>query len=230
MATAFAPQIVTTTTTLMNGGEPWLRIEKCKGGRLFLALLYNLWTMKWTRTIEVGEQVMLDPELQQKLFNSIEEQPGPLDTPCWIWTKCTARYGRVAWKGQTRDAHRLSYIAFIGPIPDGFQVNHHCDAGHCIRPDHLYLGTQRHNIEDKYRRGRANHASGEANGMAVITEAQAAEIKYLALEGQLSQQEIADLYGVVSTTVTRIKSGELWRWVPNAPPPPPPVQPFHRRI
>ncbi len=45
---------------------------------------------------------------------------------------------------------------FDGPIPDGFWVLHHCDNRRCIRPAHLYLGTNADNMRDCAARGRLN--------------------------------------------------------------------------
>ncbi len=49
--------------------------------------------------------------------------------------------------------HRLAYEAYYAePIPDGLQVNHHCDNPACFNPKHLYLGTQLQNMQDRLER------------------------------------------------------------------------------
>jgi hypothetical protein len=50
--------------------------------------------------------------------------------------------------------HRIAWQLHFGPIPFGKQINHHCDNGLCVRPDHLYLGTQAQNMRDAAERGR----------------------------------------------------------------------------
>jgi hypothetical protein len=49
---------------------------------------------------------------------------------------------------------RWVWIEKNGPIPEGMQINHHCDNARCINLDHLYLGTQRENVRDAFERGR----------------------------------------------------------------------------
>jgi len=72
---------------------------------------------------------------------------------CWIWqgTKMLNGYGRF---GRTVYAHRASWEFENGPIPKGLQVNHHCDERMCVRPDHLYAGTHRDNMDDMMARRR----------------------------------------------------------------------------
>lgn len=75
---------------------------------------------------------------------------------CWNW--CGARnafgYGRMTYKGRLQVAHRLSWIAFNGPIPEGLSVLHRCDNASCINPDHLWLGTYSDNLRDAWAKGR----------------------------------------------------------------------------
>ena len=61
-------------------------------------------------------------------------------------------------------AHRASYEAFIGPIPDGLTIDHLCRVHACVRPDHLEAVTRSENArrEANARRPttcRAGHSS-----------------------------------------------------------------------
>lgn len=96
---------------------------------------------------------------------------------CWVWSGShdVDGYGRVGIRGGSRKAHRLSYETFIGPIPSGGCVCHRCDNPPCIRPDHLFVGTNRENIADRTRKGRDAHA--ESSGMARLTSALVAELR-----------------------------------------------------
>jgi len=42
--------------------------------------------------------------------------------------------------------HRASYVAFVGPIPDGLSIDHLCRNRSCINPDHLEAVTQSVNV------------------------------------------------------------------------------------
>lgn len=78
-----------------------------------------------------------------------------LGGPCWLWTGCLARgRARVRVNGKTHNAARVAYELCFGPIPAGQQVLHRCDDPACVRPSHLFLGTQRDNMEDMIRKGR----------------------------------------------------------------------------
>ena len=79
---------------------------------------------------------------------------------CWEWTgSCFASgYGQFALSQPRRKAyaHRVAWGLAFGPIPNGLFVCHHCDNRRCLRPDHLFLGTQAHNVRDAIRKGRLN--------------------------------------------------------------------------
>ena len=75
---------------------------------------------------------------------------------CWIWTGATdgRGYGQLWVNGHLEKAHRLSWVIHYGAIPLGLNILHHCDNKPCVRPDHLYLGTQADNARDALERGQ----------------------------------------------------------------------------
>lgn len=69
---------------------------------------------------------------------------------CWVWTgAATNGYGVVKWAGRNQSAHRVAHILAIGPIPEGFQVDHvrarGCTETLCVNPAHLEAVTPREN-------------------------------------------------------------------------------------
>jgi hypothetical protein len=81
---------------------------------------------------------------------------------CWLWTSFydPQGYGRIQYRGECCKAPRLSYEAFKGPIPKGLHVLHTCDVRACVNPEHLWLGTNQDNINDKMRKGRYSNGKG----------------------------------------------------------------------
>lgn len=54
----------------------------------------------------------------------------------------------------TVSVHRVAYEAFVGPIPDGHDIDHVCSVRSCVRPDHLEAVTHAENIRRASARGR----------------------------------------------------------------------------
>lgn len=75
---------------------------------------------------------------------------------CWIYRGAvnTNGYPQVSINRSIWLAHRLSYTITFGPIPQGLKVCHKCDVRNCINPNHLFLGTQKDNIDDMLKKGR----------------------------------------------------------------------------
>ena len=67
---------------------------------------------------------------------------------CWLWTACknVSGYGVFSLDGKPRQAHRVSYEMYIGPIPDGLVIDHLCRNHSCVNPEHLEPVAQRENI------------------------------------------------------------------------------------
>lgn len=68
---------------------------------------------------------------------------------CWIW-KGGRRggYGRLRVDGRWVSAHVVAYEEANGPLQPGQKVLHRCDHPPCVRPDHLFAGSQKDNVDD----------------------------------------------------------------------------------
>ena len=94
---------------------------------------------------------------------------------CWLWVGAVKAngYGNFFLDGRFTQAHRASYVVFVGPIPTGLVVRHKCDNVACVNPQHLELGTQAQNVRDAIDRNRRKpfnrkHA-GNKSGVVGVT-------------------------------------------------------------
>lgn len=131
---------------------------------------------------------------------------------CWEWQgrRTKPGYGRF-WpqglKGPAVQAHRIAWELVNGPIPAGLYVCHSCDNPPCVRPDHLWLGTNRENQLDAVAKGRGN--AGERNNKARISTADAEAIR----ASTEATGALAIRYGISPGHVWRIRRGERWAHV-----------------
>jgi hypothetical protein len=132
---------------------------------------------------------------------------------CWLWTSSlhTNGYGLFTLGGKSRRAHQLAWEWHHERVrPQGMVVMHTCDERRCVRPDHLRLGTQLENIEDRRQKGRS--CRGEGSPRARLNASAVQDIRRL-LDAGISQSELGRQYGVTSQTISAIALGQAWRHV-----------------
>lgn len=125
-------------------------------------------------------------------------------TGCWEWlaSKDKDGYGIFTILGKKLPAHRASWRLYhtqggqpIFEIPNDVEVLHKCNNTSCVNPDHLYLGTQKQNIQDQINAG--TFVLGSSNGMAKLDEQKVRDIR----ASDRSNRELATLYGVSYYTI-----------------------------
>jgi len=75
---------------------------------------------------------------------------------CWIWTgtRLPTGYGRFYDGEKMVNAHRHALLLSGVRIHKNELACHRCDNPPCVRPSHLFVGTQRENILDAMSKGR----------------------------------------------------------------------------
>lgn len=169
-----------------------------------------------------------DLRASARFWSKVEKGDG-----CWNWigTLSAKGYG-IFTLGDHRlntSAHRWAWVEAHGPIADGLFVCHHCDNPSCVRPEHLFLGTNGDNMRDCAQKGRlavqkrpwtsrlakpcASRQPGEANNNSKLTEAQVLEIRALAAKG-VPLRCIGRLRGLGFTNIWRIVHRRAWVHLP----------------
>ena len=149
---------------------------------------------------------------EERFAESYTPEP---NSGCWLWlgaARGSNGYGRIKAFGKNMTAHRYSWVAAYGAIPDGMLVCHKCDNPACVNPSHLFLGTALDNMADCKRKWRTGGGTktplrGESNHRSKLTSADVSRIR---ADGR-PQRAIASEYGVSQALVSKIKLNEIWR-------------------
>lgn len=131
---------------------------------------------------------------------------------CWHWRGSVARlHGQVAVRHEGTFycllAHRVAWWLLRGPIRDGAFVLHNCPGGDdpcCVRPEHLFLGTQADNLADARRKGRLDATRPR---IGKLTPADRLAI-FLA-PGSVRNVDLAQRYGVTDGCISVTRRGRF---------------------
>ncbi len=63
---------------------------------------------------------------------------------------------KTYFNGKYHLTYRLIWEKYKGKIPKGMQINHKCGNSRCLNLSHLYIGTQKDNMNDRILHGKTN--------------------------------------------------------------------------
>ncbi len=151
-------------------------------------------------------------ELQRRFWSKVNMQPDG----CWLWTDALTGtgtcYGMIKINGLVYRANRVAWMLTYGPIPDGFGVLHDCDNPPCVRPDHLFVGDQQRNHDDKKEKGRTSHLFGEDSGRHKLVAEQVlwARSVYIPFHPEYGARALARRLNVSHTAMKHALHGINW--------------------
>ncbi len=139
-----------------------------------------------------------------RFWSKVEKGPG-----CWEWVAgCFDEgYGCFSINKRSIGSHRIVYEMGHGEIPKGMLICHHCDNRRCVRPSHLFIGTQSDNLKDASNKGRMNR--GTNNPACKLTEQQILAIR----KDTRPQREIAKDYKVDQRNIWSIIHRQTWKHI-----------------
>lgn len=135
-----------------------------------------------------------------------------LITPgCWLWKARQKKgYGLMYVQGKMVAAHRLSYELHVGKIPDGLLVCHKCDNPICVNPEHLFVGSDADNSDDKLSKGR--QAKGPQVGTAKLSEMAVLEMRQMYAKGKNGGiKALASRFNISKSQVWNVVNRKEWQ-------------------
>lgn len=171
----------------------------------------------------VGKYQHMNKDYRIRFWDKVDKK-GVDD--CWEWLGGkTGDYGQFWFEGKMVLSHRMSYALHNDALNEIIKhknnyhednssfvcVLHKCDNGRCCNPNHLFVGTNKDNIEDKVNKNRGQRMRGSLNGNSKLVES---DIKYIRKmykprqNGGLSA--FAEKYNISITQVWEIVKGTTW--------------------
>ena len=132
---------------------------------------------------------------------------------CWLWTGSRNEdgYGRIKTaSGSLALVHRVVFVDAFGQIDSTVCVCHHCDVRHCVRPEHLFAGSQQDNMRDAFEKGR--RARGIEHGHCRFTEADVVRIMEADRSG-VAVTALAQRFDVAFNSIWQIVHRKTWKHV-----------------
>lgn len=131
---------------------------------------------------------------------------------CWEWpgTRDKDGYGHLMFRKKRYKTHRIAAMLTYGTLSGDKVVCHTCDNPPCCNPSHLFLGNRGMNNRDMREKGRAS--KGEERWNAKLTAWDVVRIRTLSM--QMTQQALANMFGVSQRAICDIIHRKHWQHVP----------------
>lgn len=155
----------------------------------------------------------VEKEVVQERFNKYVLKQG--NDVCWLWKGAikVKGYGGFGVGGRVWLTHRLAYFLEFNFLPKNLCVCHSCDNPSCVNPKHLWLGTNKQNVEDRVRKGRGKcgNLKGEDHGGHKLTEKDVLKIRKVGK--RYTQEILAKKFGVSRRLIGMIIKKKIWRHI-----------------
>ena len=117
-------------------------------------------------------------------------------TDCWIWPYSIdgSGYGVIGKGKKLYGAHKFIFELLVRPTPSSCELDHICCNKMCVNPSHLQPVSHAENC----RRGKQTKLTQE-------------NVKWIRkMAGVMTQQKIADKFGVSRASIGYILQGKRW--------------------
>lgn len=158
---------------------------------------------RYKKTGSTNPQRCADGTPEERFWRFVDKKE---KNQCWNWTgvKGSGERGRLKINYKFITAYRFSYELHKGEIPDGLFVLHSCDNPSCVNPDHLFVGTQKDNLDDREAKNRRLTWAVNDSPCKKITDEVVVEIRSL----NITHSEISKKFGISQSLVSMIKSNK----------------------
>jgi hypothetical protein len=130
---------------------------------------------------------------------------------CWIFLGCLDGwgYGDISYQGKHIQAHRLAWKLLRGD-PGELDVLHQCNNPPCCNPDHMRLGTDQDNSDDRMKAG-THYSKLSPDDVLAIRAAPVRRLQKRVANG--AYRELAQKYGVSEKQIWTIRAGKQWKHI-----------------
>ncbi len=128
------------------------------------------------------------------------------------WGYRQVRLRRNGNKARLFCVHRIVAEIFIGPCPEGHEVNHKNGTKLDNRPVNLEYVTPKENVAHAYKLGLISLPSGP-NPMSKLIPSEVVAIRKLYGKGKRTQAEIARQFHVTPSAISKIVLRRSWAYV-----------------